>query len=553
MVFKDKKPPSLKFGIAAGGLAVLLILVVTILAAPKKASEEQALNSSQETGTTPLASGEQNVPPRPTMVLSDPLSTAVAQSKLEVATVAAAQQEQLKKLQDQLNTLTAKPFTLTYGDQNWKIQPAQFKKLVKIDNFALDIDRKALGDIVAGWAKNIDRRPTEPLVDWSEKEGKLVAQKPGKPGQKVNVDTTLDAIKAAITKGENQAAMTVEPALPKIDVNNLQALGIKEVISEGVSGFAGSDANRAKNIMVGADYLDNTLVPPHGTFSFNDAIGLISKERGYADGYAIVGDITEKDVGGGICQVSTTAFRAAFWAGFNITERHEHAYRVTWYESLGEPVGFDATIYQPGLDFKFTNDTDNWILVASYVNNAKLRVVIYGTKPGWKVDMAEGSGDAVNVTNPPPDRFEVDPKLPPGAKNKVDSAHKGFDTFVGRIVKGQDGQVIRKDTFRSHYVAWPNIYKVGPSPSPVPATATAAASPSAPAKATTAAPDKTNAPAATTAPAPAKTTAPATTAAPKPPAATTAPAAPPPTTAAPAQGNNQEAPPQPTTPAAPKP
>ncbi len=542
MAFINKllaKRPALLIAGIAGGAFVLVLAIIGLVAAPKPAAKEVANSSisSQSDvnpGAGPTAAGTTRI--EPTLNVVNPMITVVGNALAIPATNAAVQKAQYQKFQEQLDAVISKPFTVTAGDQNWKVTPAQLKKMVWIGNGTLDIDRGGFAELVKTWGKSIEKKPVNAQVAWSDKESRVIALKPSAPGQKVNLETSLDAIKAAVAKGENQAALVVEKALPQVDSEQLDKLGIKEKISEGLSGFAGSEANRAKNILVGADFLDNTLVAPHGAFSFNNAIGPITKERGYADGYAIVGDKTEKDVGGGICQVSTTTFRAAFWAGFNVTERNAHAYRVTWYESLGEPAGFDATIYQPGADFQFTNDTDNWLLVSTYVQSSKLRVVFYGTKPDWKVEMTPGSGDLINVTTPPPTRYEVDPKLPPGAKTKVDSAHKGFDTSIGRVITGSDGQVMRKDTFKTRYQAWPDTYKIGPTPAPeVPVSPKPSTAPvsTAPAPETSKAPAATTPPVATTPPA--NPTAPAATtpapAKPTTPAATTPPAA--------APGNNE--------------
>ncbi|MEI6045748.1 MAG: VanW family protein [Chloroflexota bacterium] len=450
------------------GVAVSFVTLIFISASVVITSNKITPSSSMLTSTAALQSL-----PEPTLSIVNPVMTVVGDAFSAQVTAVASEQEQLKKLQAQFIDLTSKPFTVTYKDQTWKVAIEQLRKLIWLERGLLEIDRGGFGTLVKGWSKVVDKKPVDAVVAWSDKESKVIAQKPSQLGQKVNLEGSIDNIKAALFKGLSQAELLVETEAPRVDGEQLDKLGIKEKISEGLSGYAGSDGNRARNIVVGAQFLDDTLVPPHGVFSFNQAIGPITKERGYADGYAIVGDITEKDVGGGICQVSTTAFRAAFWAGFTINERHSHAYRVTWYESLGEPTGFDATIYQPSLDFKFTNDTDNWLLVAAYAGGARLRVVIYGTKPTWKVEMTQDSGNAINITTPPPPRYDVDPKLPVGAKQKVDSAHKGFDTFVARIVKNPEGQTVRQDKFSTHYVAWPDIYKVGPNPAPRPSSSVA--------------------------------------------------------------------------------
>lgn len=529
---------------AIAGLLVIILLFITVFNGSKKVTTrtEAQLDSTVAPETTQVANNNEVTAAvsttvakiDPVLSYANPVRTVVGNA---IAVQVAANKEALAKLQEQLNTITAKPFTITYNDQSWKVPVDRLKKLVKIDKYAIEIDRGGLADILKGWAKPLEKKPVDAQIMWSDKDNKVVARKPSVPGQKLDVEPTLDGIKAAMLKGETQAPMLIVPDAPKVDSEQLDKLGIKEKISEGVSSFAGSDNNRAHNINTGADFIDNTLVPPRGIFSFNQAVGPITKERGFADGYAIVGDKTETDVGGGICQVSTTTFRAAFYAGFTINERHPHLYRVTWYESLGEAPGFDATIYQPGSDFRFTNETDSWLLLSTYVyKNGTLKVVLYGTKPNWQVEMTPGSGKLINETAPPPPKYEVDQKLAPGTKKKVDSAHKGFDTFIGRIVKGSDGQIVRQDKFNSHYVAWPDMYKVGPDPTTAakpspgnttPAADSPAATTAAPAATTPAAPGNTTASAQPTSPAPKPTT-----------------EAPPQTTAAP---HNDTAPPNQTT------
>jgi vancomycin resistance protein YoaR len=249
---------------------------------------------------------------------------------------------------------------------------------------------------------------------------------------------------------------------PQIDSNKLDALGLKEVIGEGVSHFGGSAIERSTNIQVGAKYLNGALIKPHSTFSFLGQIGEISEKRGYMKGYAIVADQTVPDVGGGICQVATTTFRAAFYSGMPVVERHEHAYRVSWYEELGEPVGFDAAVYEPGVDFKFENSSDYWMAISAFVKNGNLYVQVWGTKPaGQTVELVKGQ--ITNQKPAPPDRTEVDKTLAPGTKKQVDYAHPGLDTSITRVIK-INGIEQKRDVFNSHFQAWPNIFKVGPAP-----------------------------------------------------------------------------------------
>ena len=181
----------------------------------------------------------------------------------------------------------------------------------------------------------------------------------------------------------------------------------------------GSNDGRATNIEVGAKLLNGTLVPPGEDFSFNHAVGVINEERGFVEAQVIQGERIGRDIGGGICQVSTTVYRAALKAGLPITEWWPHRYRLAFYEQDGWLPGYDASILQPegdpfgGGDFRFTNPTDSWLLVESYTDGARVIVIIYGPDLGYTVDLGSMDiSDPIPVTE---DLEIVDESLPPGA------------------------------------------------------------------------------------------------------------------------------------------
>jgi len=234
-----------------------------------------------------------------------------------------------------------------------------------------------------------------------------------------------------------------------------------QLISEGVSNFAYSPDVRVFNIQLMAKKLNGTVVPDGVTFSFNQVMGDVGPSAGWAEGLVILDGMTQKGLGGGICQVSTTAFRAAFWAGVPIPERHDHSYPVPYYTQGGAPEGFDATVWSPDLDFKWVNDTGASITVTTRVDlpTSQLYVDFYGKPVNRKVDMI---GPAVSNVHPhPADRYITDKTLLPGDVEQTDYSHDGFDVMLKRAITTPDGQS-KVDSFPSHYVPWPNIYRVGP-------------------------------------------------------------------------------------------
>ncbi len=383
------------------------------------------------------------------------------------------------------------PVTVSYGDKNWtfdqKTIAAQIKVTVNTDikeprHLGYTFDTTYFENYLNNLSKDINQAARDGVIGWVK--GKPGFVKPSQDGQFLSVPRTMDNLKQAFVAtdpAKRKTTLWVDVKEPALSSKYPERIGNFDVIGEGVSLFAGSTAARATNIKVGAQHLTGAIIKPHTTFSFLDTIGQITEKEGYVTGFSIVADQTVPDVGGGICQVATTTFRAAFYAGLPIEERNPHAYRVGWYEELGEPVGFDAAVYQPGVDLKFDNNSDYYMAVTASVENGKLYVRLLGNKvPGQKVKLIPG--DVTNVKDPPPDRTEVDPTLKPGQKVQYDSARKGLTTSITRVIL-VDGKEVKRTTFPSVYAPWPNIYKVGPAPAPTPPPATAA--PSTTAKPTT--------------------------------------------------------------------
>jgi len=379
-------------------------------------------------------------------------------------------QQELAEFKAQLEPMLAGPLSFKWKDKNWVFDEKAIVKMITLKrsvdpkqprHFSATVDTTQIEKFVGGLKKDINQDPKDAKIAWQD--NKVVVQEPSTVGQFLVVDKTVDqAIKLLTDPQQRNIAVTVDVREPQIDSNNLDKLGLKEVVGEGVSQFGGSATERAFNIKVGAKYLNGGLIKPHSTFSFLGQIGEISEKRGYQKGYAIVADQTVPDVGGGICQVATTTFRAAFYAGMPILERNAHLYRVSWYEEMGEPVGFDAAVYEPGVDFKFENSTDNWMAITAVVKDGRLYVQIWGTKPaGQSVELVKGQ--ITNPKNPPPDRTEVDPKQAAGTKKQVDTARPGLDVTITRVIK-VNGAEVKREPFFTRFQAWPNIFKVGPTP-----------------------------------------------------------------------------------------
>jgi len=256
---------------------------------------------------------------------------------------------------------------------------------------------------------------------------------------------------AAAPGRQRRLALPVQQERPRVAIEDIPIMGIKELVAQGVSFYKPSSAERVHNIRLAASRLHGVVIPPGATFSFNAALGPVTAETGYREGYAIIGDYTVRDIGGGVCQVATTFFRAVFFGGYEVVEWHPHAYRIRRYEQGGYPLGLDATVYEPTVDFKFRNDGPSYLLIQAAVDQDKgmLTFSFYGTKPGWTVTW-EGPFLENEIPHGPRLPDVTDPNLPKGTRILVQPAENGITATIQRIVR-RGSQIVRKDIFKSRY------------------------------------------------------------------------------------------------------
>jgi vancomycin resistance protein YoaR len=319
------------------------------------------------------------------------------------------------------------------------------------------LDQDKLTAYLQGLAKQIDQPPRDGRFDFDPATGILTPIVSSQDGRSLNITETVRLVNAQAVTDQRQVLLPVTITKPQVATENAESLGIKELISEATTYFKGSSQGRMHNIQVAASRFHGLVIPPGETFSFNEHLGEVSAATGYEESIIISGNRSAVGIGGGVCQVSTTAFRAAFWGGYPITERWAHGYRVGWYEP---PVGIDATVYSPRIDFKFVNDTPHYLLIETETDLKAGTVTFhfYGTMTGRTVEM-EGPFEA-NVVPHGPDIYREDPTLPKGTTKQIDWSHDGVDVTVYRIVK-EGNKVLWKDTFFSRYRPWQAVYLVG--------------------------------------------------------------------------------------------
>jgi vancomycin resistance protein YoaR len=323
------------------------------------------------------------------------------------------------------------------------------------------LDQDKLRKWATKLADKVGRESVEPRVAWNG--GNLQIIHEGRTAYRLDIERTMEMINGAILGAKRSVDLPVNEDQPEATAENLANLGIKELIASGKSDFTGSAAYRITNIKAGVNLINGILVPPDEEFSFNENVGAIDAEHGFAEGYSIIGNRTQKDPGGGICQVSTTLFRAAFYSGLPFTDWTPHRFRISWYEKY-DSIGMDSTIYTGGgPDLRFKNDTDHWILIEGIVDEGQKMVTfnIYGTQvPGRTV---EKIGPEISKETPAPKEpvYIDDPDQPVGATKQTDTARGGLEVEIWRVIK-QDGVEVRRARFLTQFQPWPNIFLKNP-------------------------------------------------------------------------------------------
>jgi vancomycin resistance protein YoaR len=399
----------------------------------------------------------------PLMAKQQPVTVATRELPMNITQAAkdAAQQR--------MTALVGQPLVVRVGDTEYTWTSDELSRMVEYvqtdsqggpTGYTLSLNPYMIERRIDKIAEETQTKPVYPRVKWDM--GVLTITKPGVPGWRLNKQEARDLITTTIDNGVRN--VTLVPRYVPIPINetNLNTLGIVDLVSEGKSDFSGSAAYRVTNIQAGLKVLDGVLIPPGDEFSFNETIGAIDETQGFVEGYAIVQQRTQLEFGGGICQDSTTVFRAAFWAGLPITERWGHSFYISWYDKYG-PTGMDSTIFTGGPDLKFLNDTGKWLLIQTSSNpkTGIASVKFYGTPTGRKVEMIQNIYN--RVTAPVEPVFVTDAEQPAGAVKQSDRARDGITIDISRTIIDPDGTVRAPEIYRTRFKPWPNIYVFNPA------------------------------------------------------------------------------------------
>lgn len=372
-------------------------------------------------------------------------------------------QSETEDLKNKANSLIGKKLEIKSGYDSITKQDKDLIKLLDPRNKFNELEmNKLTSEVSAKFNREPQNAKFEFLPDSNSTGGKVNEFLPAMDGIVVDREKLATLIIESIEGQIFTIEAPVSKTSPTITTDKVNNLGIKELIGRGTSTYYHSIPGRVHNVSLAASRINGTLVAPGETFSFNNTLGDVSKFTGYQSAYVILSGKTVLGDGGGVCQVSSTLFRAVLNAGLQIDTRTAHAYRVGYYEQ-GSPPGLDATVYSPSPDFKFTNDTDNHILVSAKADSKNYSLVfeLYGTNDGRTAEISKPV--ISSQTAPPPDIYQDDPTLPTGVVKQVE--YKAFGAKVNfNYLVTKNGEVLHKKTFTSNYRPWAAVYLKGTGP-----------------------------------------------------------------------------------------
>ena len=380
--------------------------------------------------------------------------------------------------------ISIRSLTLTYNNKKWTVSKELFRDWLnfisrdkaseaisslfsesgmvageKIEKVLSINEEKLLAFLDEEVRGDIKVFPQEAKFEINAATKEVVKLQGGAPGKDIDILTTRKAIEEAVFVNRKTSIeiATVEVE-PRVTEANIWDLGISEIIGSGYSNMQGSPSNRRHNIAVGAAALHGLLIAPQEEFSLLKALGEIDAASGYLPELVIKGNKTIPEYGGGLCQIGTTTFRATLSTGLPVTQRRNHSYQVPYYNDADGLPGTDATIYDPAPDYRFLNDTENYVLIQTRIETNDIYFDFWGTLDGRSVEQSKTL--VYNVTPPPPTKFIETLELEPGEKKCTESPHNGADAQFTYAVTYEDGEE-KEETFVSHYRPWQEVCLIG--------------------------------------------------------------------------------------------
>jgi vancomycin resistance protein YoaR len=364
----------------------------------------------------------------------------------------------------QVETALSAPVHLTLGETRWNLRPTRIARILELPADGrrdLRIGGRGATQWFAALARRVDRPPVN--ADWAIGSNSSVRVIPDQPGQELDIERSTQVLLRAVlvtSPDLRSAKLVVHTTDADRSAAEARAMRISGLVAS-YQTFYGGEPNRIHNVQLVAHLIDDHVIAPGETFSFNETTGDRSADKGFREAPVIINGELQTGLGGGVCQVSTTVFNAAYEAGLPIVSRTNHALYISHY-----PQGRDATVNYPDTDLKFVNDTGQWLLLRTWVGSSSLTVALYGTPVHRRV-VSETA--PLVATGPPPIKKVPDPTLLVGHTVLEESGSPSRRTSVQRKVYDADGKLLYDTTFYSSYRGEARIIRVGTKKKPKPA------------------------------------------------------------------------------------
>ncbi len=356
--------------------------------------------------------------------------------------------------QQQAETAMSAPVRLVYGETHWRVPRWRIAPLLQLPRGGttdVTIAGRAAEQYFNRLSAAVSREPQD--ARFQVTAAGTIAIHPSAQGLELDVPATAKAIAAAAFSADSRTAnLVVRVAQPARTTSAAEAMGITGVVSSYTTTYGGTPG-RLANVALVSKLIDGALIKPGATFSFNGTTGERTAAKGFQEAPVIINGELQNGLGGGVCQVSTTVFNAAFDAGLPITARTNHALYIDHY-----PLGRDATVNYPDIDLRFVNDTGHWLLLRTFVGTGSLTVNLYGTPVHRRVT---STTEPLTVTGPIPVEATDDPTLAKGKRVTDGYGSPPRETSVHRLVYDANGKLLHDDTWRSYYVGEPTLVRVG--------------------------------------------------------------------------------------------
>jgi vancomycin resistance protein YoaR len=347
------------------------------------------------------------------------------------------------------------PVRLLLGPTRFLLTPARLAPLLSLPSGASAL--RVAGPAADAWLRRLGAHVQKSPKDATfVVDGSKIGIVPDRPGVRLDAVRTADAVLAAALRrspARRVANLPIQAVPAKLTTAAARGMGIDGLVSTYTTEYGGVP-NRIHNVQLVARLVDDKLIAPGAEFSFNKTTGERTAAKGFLVAPVIVNGEVTTGLGGGVCQVSTTVFNAAFEAGVKITARTNHALYISHY-----PQGRDATVDYPDVDLRFVNDTGHWLLLRTFVGSSSLTVSLYGTPTGRKVESTTAPLVARSKLKV---KKTVDPTLKPGEQVIDDPGEPALTTSVTRDVYAADGKLLYHDVWSSYYRAAPELLRVGP-------------------------------------------------------------------------------------------